>query len=148
MLLLSSTGHLIAVGAQSRKASRGSRVNCPVSSSRGSHSRGSHVNCPVARSRGAEPVGAVGEQSQSGQSGNRLSQGSRATRPVGANVFFINRGDMEDLGAFGPSPEAEFRCGSIWICLRPQNNHIRSIFEEKVDLAFFNKACYFFRVIF
>ena len=54
---------------------------------------------------------------------------------------------VKDEEEFGPPLEAEFRCGSIWIGLRLQNNHIRSIFEEKVDLAFLIKK-YFFCAMF
>ena len=56
---------------------------------------------------------------------------------LGGNVLLRNWIEVKDEEAFGPPPEAEFRCGSIWIGLRPQKSHIRSIFKEKVELAIF-----------
>ena len=67
---------------------------------------------------------------------------------LGGNVLLRNRIQVEDEEAFGPPPEAEFRCGSIWIGLRLQKSHIRFIFEENVDLAFLIKHVIFFKVIF
>ena len=40
---------------------------------------------------------------------------------------------IKDLEALGPFPEAEFRCGSIWIGLRPQNNYRRSFSKENIE---------------
>ena len=53
--------------------------------------------------------------------------------------------EIKDLEAFGPPPEAEFRCGSVWIGLRPQNRHRRSIFEERLISHSFKESMSFFQ---
>ena len=73
---------------------------------------------------------------------------AHSAQGMGGDVLLRNWIEVKDEEAFGPPPEAEFRCGSFWIGLRLQNSHIRSIFEEKVDLVFFDNTCHLFRIIF